>query len=483
MPSEGTPDFGGARFARDTWYGLLAQGVDKLLPVALVLYLARTLSPEGFGTYSFLLAYLAFFQVAVEYSVDTVLVRSISQQPSRGAAFLRAGLGLKLVLGLSAVVVAVGFAGPASGGKADPAIVLLASLGLVTALGGAFRAWFRARLRIGAVLAIAITRALLLAVGVVVAVQRGAGLHGIFGVVILANIVTFLAVAVYMRKQLVATPSYDSQIWRLLLRGALPLALNAFALTVSLRAGQVLLMSMRGPVEVGLLGAASRITEAFTLLPEALMISVYPLMAGLHENDSARLLNAARKSARYLVLATGIPVLICVVGAPQIMALLFGEGFRNAGAALAVLGFVALLGAAGTVITNLLVAVHQEKALYRNTMVFAAVNVVLTYLLIRVRGYEGAAIAMVVSSALSQLALMLLPATARWVRPCLVSVAPILIAVIAAAAMVSLVALETVPALILAVGVYLISLAASGAIGHDDLRFIASMVRPTSRAE
>ena len=89
------------------------------------------------------------------------------------------------------------------------------------------------------------------------------------------------------------------------------LVANAFAITVSLRIAQVLLMSMRGPVEVGLISAASRVSEAFGVLPEALMVTVYPLMAGLHVSDSERLRRTAERSARYLVVAVGVPVTIC----------------------------------------------------------------------------------------------------------------------------------------------------------------------------
>ena len=35
--------------AREAWYGLFTQALDKVVPVAIILYLARTLAPEQFG--------------------------------------------------------------------------------------------------------------------------------------------------------------------------------------------------------------------------------------------------------------------------------------------------------------------------------------------------------------------------------------------------------------------------------------------------
>jgi O-antigen/teichoic acid export membrane protein len=105
------------RVARSAWFGLWAQAVDKLTPVALVLYLARKLPAEGFGIYAFLLAYLAFFQVLSDYSIDTVLVRKLSGKDVDRARVLRAGLALKLGIGLCSALVATAASGLASGGR------------------------------------------------------------------------------------------------------------------------------------------------------------------------------------------------------------------------------------------------------------------------------------------------------------------------------------------------------------------------------
>ncbi len=183
---------------RGAWMGLLVQAADKILPVVIVLYLARAIDPESFGVYSFLVAYLALFQVAVEYSLDAVLVRVLSQQSEPSPATLHAGLGLKLLMSLAAAAVATLCVGPLSGGRVPLDLAACASLGLLTGLGGAYRSWFRSNLEIPPVLALASARALLLAVGVVVVVQAGAGLRSVFLVMAAANLVVFAGVALVL---------------------------------------------------------------------------------------------------------------------------------------------------------------------------------------------------------------------------------------------------------------------------------------------
>ena len=464
---------GGADLARGVGWGVLAQAVDKILPVVILLYLARTLGAEDFGTYSFVLAYLAFFQIAAEYSIDTVLVRSMTQRGPEGRAqIFRAGLGLKLVTATVAALAACVLAGPVSGGRVPLGMMVLASLSLVSGMGAAYRSLFRATMEISWVFAIALVRAVLLASAVVGVLRITPGLNALFGAMAAANLLAFAVIAIAAFPRVRPSFRFDRALWAELLRGALPLAGNAFALTVSLRAGQVMLMSMRGPVEVGLLGAASRVTEAFTFLPEALMISVYPLMAGLVGQDSAQLRATAARSSRYLVAIIGVPVVACAVAGAEIMGLLYGESFQPAGRVLSLLSGMALLSATGTVVLNLLVAVHQELTLYRNTMVFALANLVLCLVVVPRFGYEGAAIVMVVTSAASQLSLALLPTTREHVLPCLRSAVGGLLAVAIACGVAALSADRWEIALTVGLSVHMTALLALRVIGREDVAWL-----------
>jgi O-antigen/teichoic acid export membrane protein len=462
--------------ARRAWFGLLTQAVDKVLPVVILLYLARVLEPAAFGVYSFVVAYLAFFQIVSDYSIDTVLVRAMSQDPGERDALLHAGLGLKLTMALVSVAASVALVGVASAHQTSPGLMLVAALNLPTALGGAYRAWHRARLEISALFVQAALRAALLAVGVYAAVTHGSGIAAIFASKSAANLLTFGVVAFALRRRVRPAIRFDLVRWRRLAGGLVPMMLNAFAMTLSLRVGQILLMSMRGPVDVGQLGAASRVTEAFTLLPEALMISVYPLMAGLHARESPALLVTAERSTRYLVVAAGFPVVLCAVEGGEIMRILFGPAFAGSGAILSLLAFTALFSATGTVILNLLVATHSERALSRNTMVFAAIGAVASWLGIREYGAIGAAAAMLATTAASQVSLAMLPSTRRYVRASLRSALRPLVAVALAVAAGRLLDLPGWPSVVATLAVYLVAVAALRVFGAAEWRLLQALV-------
>ncbi len=238
------------RVARGAWFGVCAQAIDKLLPVLVLLYLARTLDAHSFGIYAFVVAYLMFFQVVSDYGVDSVLIRSMSQMPDRRVSILRAGLGLKLLLACASALVSILLVGPASGWEVDVWLMAVASLSLPTALGGAYRAYQRSILDIRSVFLIAALRATLYSASVVVAIRSGAGLYALFAAMAVANLSTFFVCAWMLRHDVRPGLSLDPVLWRELARGAAPLIANAFALTVSLRIGQILLMSLRGPIAV-----------------------------------------------------------------------------------------------------------------------------------------------------------------------------------------------------------------------------------------
>ncbi len=470
------PERSTRHLARGASFGLLAQAADKLLPVALTLYLARALEPAQFGVFSFILAYLALFQTLTEYSLDTVLVRTMAQSDVPRERIFQAGLALKLLLAVASAAAATLLAPMVSDGQVPMSLMLPAALMLPTAMGAAYRALFRARLDIRSVFVLAGARSLLVAVAVVAAVVMGAGLPALFAAMAAANLAAFLGVAFVVRSSVSPRPSFDLEIWRSLSRGLGPLLANALAMTISLRVGQLLLMSMRGPVEVGLLGAASRVVEAFTLLPEALMITVYPFMAGLHNSNPRRLMATAEKSTRYLVVATGLPVLICAVAGASTMHLLFGAEFAEAGDVLSLLALTALLSATGTVMLNLLVAVHRETMLLANTVVFSAASVVLSIIWIRAHGYAGAAAAMVVTSFASQVSLALLPSTREYARPCLLAGLRTFVAVFVAAAVANSLHASAAVEILAAVVVYAVTLVILGVVNREEVRFVRTVL-------
>jgi O-antigen/teichoic acid export membrane protein len=127
------------------------------------------------------------------------------------------------------------------------------------------------------------------------------------------------------------------------------------------------------------------------------------------------------------------------------------------------------------VILNLLVATHSEKALSRNTLVFAAVGTAASWMAISAYGAVGAAAATLATSLASQISLAMLPSTRRYVRAALGSALRPLVAVALAIGAGHLGGGAGWAAAALSLGVYVAAVAALGVFGRAEWRLLQSM--------
>jgi O-antigen/teichoic acid export membrane protein len=133
------------------------------------------------------------------------------------------------------------------------------------------------------------------------------------------------------------------------------------------------------------------------------------------------------------------------------------------------------------VILNVLVAIHHEKTLFATSFVFAALNVVLSWVLISGYGGMGAAVAMLVTSAASQIVLALLPGVGVYVRPVVWVAVLTTLAVLIADACVLPLAGQAVQAAVVATAVYGVVLIVFRVVDAEEGRFVREMVRSFRR--
>jgi len=411
-------------FARGGLLGLATLVIEKGVALLLVMGLARVLSPVEYGRYSFLIAYLSLFQVLADLGTDTILVRRLAADPSQRQRLVAAALGLRVTLALLAGVGAVALVSWVDGGDASlGGRTALAATALLFVAQPGYRALFRAELRMGAVLGVAAANSAAALVLVALALAARTGIDGVFVALAAANLGGFTLAAILGRDLVRPRLAFDLPLWRELLREAWPIGANVLVATVGLRLGPLLVMRLAGPIEVGHLASASRLTDALNLLGDAAMLSVYPLFVRHATSRPDALRALAELTAKLLgVTLLGVALVVSQC-APQIMALLFGADFAVAGPVLAVLSWSAVLAALGNVYAHLLVVAGRQTVLFRVNAAGVLVQVVLQLVLIRWYGVVGAAVAVVATAAASHAALYALPETRTWVRPCVHAVA------------------------------------------------------------
>ncbi|KPL06223.1 hypothetical protein AMJ86_09360 [bacterium SM23_57] len=83
--------------ARNTVWNLIAKGTDFVGNLAASILIARVLGVEGFGQFSFVVAFATIFSMGMDWGLDHIFVREISRREGDGRLEFGAVLGLKFL--------------------------------------------------------------------------------------------------------------------------------------------------------------------------------------------------------------------------------------------------------------------------------------------------------------------------------------------------------------------------------------------------
>ncbi|MCC6157882.1 MAG: oligosaccharide flippase family protein [Deltaproteobacteria bacterium] len=378
----------------------------KALSLVFLGYVTREMGEAGFGRFSMAMALVGFVEVIPGYVARPFIIRFVARERERSGRFLSGVLTTNIVLTL---LLCAGLFGavPFFGYPADVelAIHLLAASLLFSSVTNSYHAVFAGfeRMELISIADVANT-VLTIALGIG-AIAAGGGVVALCGAYALARVATFFLARHWARGLLVDRRFEwpDRDLIRTLLTGSWPFFITTMFVIFYNRADIVMLSWMRGPVDtelaVGRYNAAYKLMEALGLVTSAFVMAVYPVMARRFVHGGAGVLDAFRPSFRALVAFT-LPVAVGTsLLAHDLMALLFGDAFAVAGAALVVLIWGQVLDSVNPLAAVALRAVEREGELAKITLVGAAINVGLNLYLIPRHSYMGAAAATLASFA------------------------------------------------------------------------------------
>jgi O-antigen/teichoic acid export membrane protein len=204
----------------------------------------------------------------------------------------------------------------------------------------------------------------------------------------------------YLFSRKFVRPSFaiDFGVWGYLLKECLPLALTSVIIILYYRIDVIMLSMMQGDDAVGIYSAAYRLCDPFSLIPYALMMSLFPLMSGYFKTSEDKLIRTYTLAFRYLVIIA-LPVAMgTMLIADKVILLVYGAPFADSSIVLQILIWVVMFGMIQPVFSNILVAIDRQKLIMLSTAFCAAVNIVLNFILIPVMSYNGAAVATVATT-------------------------------------------------------------------------------------
>lgn len=373
--------------------------------VVFVVYATRHLGVLGYGRYSFVIVFVSYFSFLSELGLDWVIVRDVSTDKSRTAAYMAGAVFLRGCASLLAMILVWSSAilllhKP----ELLPLMFIASGSLLASSLAGIFNGAFQAFERMEYVALIDIPYSMIRpAVGIVV-LATGGDLVALFFSQLLVDILRMLGTLwVYATKVGKISVRWDGGFLSHLLKSALPLMLWRLLTLVEQRIYILFLLFFAGESAVGWYSAPYKLVDMVGLLTLAAADAFLPLLSRLFVESRERFIKVAEKVLRYIViifvpLALGISML-----AQPLVLWLFGNQYINSAPVLQYLGWLTFLLPCRFLLGTMLLAMRDWNigAVLQGLAAIIAVTAGLMF--IPINQYVGAAHAFVLTEAVMTL--------------------------------------------------------------------------------
>lgn len=386
------------KVSKNTGILLGAQIISKIIQFFTVIVMVRYLGDSDFGRYSFILAYALLFSVLADMGINAIAIREISRKSKQMNLLLGNVLTLKIILSILAIgtllisSLLIGFTN-----YMLVAIVIVSLSILFVSLSDTLFIPFQIRLKMKYQGYATITEFVTFALGIYLVVLINLGLIGTLFTYLISKIANALSAYYFSLKITSFKLNFDKKKWRSFLVAGFPLGASLLFITMFEKVGTVLLGSIATFSDVGYYTAAEKLIQFFTLIPMALITSIYPLMSVFSQKSKERLIMTYKLSSRYL-LFIGIPITCGIfVLSQHIIASFYGSEFLPAYEALAILCLPLPITFLNILFSSIFNAINKQKVVGIVCAFTVILNVALNLLLIPSLRFRGVAIATVLT--------------------------------------------------------------------------------------
>jgi len=324
------------KILENTFVQVAGKVVTAGLSIIVLKIISGYLGTAGYGDYTTVYQFLAFFGIAADFGIYTITVKEMSKDETKIPMILGNVMGLRTALAIitMALAVLVAYIIPIYSDTVIPMGVLIATMAtFFTLLNGTISSVLQVHLKmqyatIGLIIGKIASVVYMAAVAYILFTQDLVqGFNHLLWAGVLGNLVMFLITGYYVQRFAKITYRFDFAYWKKIFITSLPYGVALVLNTIYFRL-DVLLMSFLLPhttvladgtvscaeklcsdTEVGLYGVAMRFLEMLVIIPIYFMNSVLPVMTRFIEEKSNRIRDLMQYSFDFLA-ATGIPILV-----------------------------------------------------------------------------------------------------------------------------------------------------------------------------
>lgn len=389
-------------FVNTSW--LFSEQILRIVAGLFVgIYVARYLGPERFGIFSYVLAFVALFTEAARLGLGGILIRNLANYPEKRDDYLGTAFWLQMIgaiLALGVVAIAVQFT------NNDPKTnfyIFIISSGIIFQSFEVVDSYFQSKVLSKYVSVCKIVQLVFSSILKLYFVFIKADLS--WFVILSAIDQIFLAVALvfaYWRQNIGTFLShFKLDFVKIMLKDSWPLMISGFATILLLRIDQVMIKEMIGAEAVGQYAAAVKLSDAWFFVPMIITGSLFPAI--INAKKTSEKLYYSRFIKLYSLMAwISISIaLVMTFFSNWLVLKLYGASYSQAGQVLVILLWSGVFVFLGTVNKRWFLVENLQHLLLFRICLGAASNVFLNILMIPAYGIKGAALATLISYALT----------------------------------------------------------------------------------
>jgi polysaccharide transporter, PST family len=372
--------------------------------VFITLYIARYLGTSKFGTLNYATAFVAMFFPITTLGLDGATIRYLVNNTYPKNQVLCTVFWLKLLGGLVALFICVGgiYLFRPNDSITISLVAILASVGVIQAFN-TIDIWFQSQVQ-SKYTVIAKNTAFILASALNIILIRGNFPLTTFAVATLVEAVLGafgLIIFFSFQGHTIKLSQWSTSLAKKLLLESWPLILSGLSVMLYMKIDQLMLGEMIGDKAVGIYSAAARISEAWYFIPMAISSSTAPSIFAAKKTSEELYYAKIKKLIRSMTFISIIVTIPMTVSAGFLMSTLFGSEYAESGSILAVHIWASIFVFMGVATSTWFIAEGLNALSLQRTLLGAITNIILNFILIPHYQGMGAAIATVISYAVS----------------------------------------------------------------------------------
>lgn len=377
--------------------------VTIILKFFIGIYIIRYLGTENFGKISYSIGFVGLFTAVAKLGLDSIVVRNLVKEKESTETILGTAFVIKLISSTLTIIIISLLIWNLNSDLQIRWLTIVLSFSLIFNSFETIYFWFQSQVNSKPIAIVTSLKLVFNSLGKLGLILLKSPLLPFAWINLAAS--AFFSIGVnfvyWKHKQSILNWKFDSRKGLEMFKDSWPLIFSGVMIAIYVNIDQVMLGNLTNSQEVGIYAAAVRFSEIWYFVPIAICSSVFPAVIRAKQK-SEREYNAKIQQlydfVAWIALIVVIPVTFL---APFVVKLMLGNEYAASGSILALHIWASPFVFLGVARSNWLITENLTQFHFASSSLGAISNVLLNFYLIPLYGGVGAAIATVISYAIS----------------------------------------------------------------------------------